>query len=819
MAKGGAPYRSANAGEIAPDAHGRLDIKQFWSAGKRFKNIEPVPLSGFRVMPGSLDGGPVRGTIAALAQSAIAVTPGPHGAGEAVIWQANVTGAPCAIDCSALDSSAGEHGVQAQALVGGLWTNLGGVIVAGTAARAITFAAAPGAGLAASAVRLKAVMTATASITCGTVTVLAETASQARPRYLSIAHDDGGRYFGALSPGFLDLWLGDDFIAGCHLPAVTESVLPGVEFYSENATIGLAHRDMQTQRVRRGPAAGEWSRDLWPFDGIPAVDLGGVYAKTDDVWEISVKWSNTPYVYLSATIEGESTPGVPYVKADNTPCALGTADVLDVALTTANFQAALEALPSLGAGVTAVFTDRPGKAHIWTVTFGGALSGREYQFSASINNTADAAALSTHMTFGETAFEPLMSPSRGWPGCFGFAGDRLAYGDIKAVPPSLAFSAAGEYFDLDIKAAGVSAARLDKLRAGQVAERVLAFADASYFLVFTDIGVHFAANRTISATDPLTFTDTKAPGIVPNCAPAMLEAKLYYVGVNPKSDPPNGHQVLSLAYSELDTAFSPTPESVLAGHLVNGVIRCKGQDAASEAEASRLWLMREDGRLACACVIRSQDVLGFCEFVPASGGLVREVHVDAGNDLRLCVERDGKLRHERLDPAALLQGQVTRTPDLAGRVSGLTHLEGKTVWALAEGHVLGPFTVTGAEIELGDAYDGDVTVGLWIAPVWESLPRVLVLPNEEVVKRPGRIHSATLELIGTTSLAVGANGENPVNEPLGRAGGPAEGPPPPYTGPIEINGMTGAVTGTTLVVTQPRPGSLHVRDIVIGEKL
>jgi hypothetical protein len=42
-----------NAGELSEDLSGRVDIKQYYSAGLRFLNIEPVAQSGFRNLPGT----------------------------------------------------------------------------------------------------------------------------------------------------------------------------------------------------------------------------------------------------------------------------------------------------------------------------------------------------------------------------------------------------------------------------------------------------------------------------------------------------------------------------------------------------------------------------------------------------------------------------------------------------------------------------------------------------------------------------------------------------------------------------------------------
>jgi hypothetical protein len=817
VAKPGSPFRSANAGELSPGVAGRVDIKPFYSAGLRFKNVEPVPLAGFQVMAGSFDNGEVRGRVAALAKAGEVFDVAAH-TGAVSVWSATIAGKVAAIDCTALLASSSLHSIQAQVFVLGSWKNFGTAITVGNAARAITIAVAPTKAVSATAVRLLCAFASSAAISTGTVTVLTEGQVQDAPRYASVKHDSGAIYALSLQAMFMDIFENDAFVAGVYLPAIDLTVLPHASFYTEDATIGIAQNTLKTMRVRRSGNSFEWQRDNWPYSGIPAVDLGGVYAKTDDQWEVQVKYTGTPFVYISFTVEGETTPGVAYVDAANLPVAISSANLLNSAT---KMKAALEALPSLvGGTVTVVITVLAGSSHKIVVTFGGTLSGAEYQVTTIVSNTADAAALASHTQIGKTDFEALFSVARGWPGVFGFMQDRMAYGDILEVPPAISLSQAAEYFNVNIKAAGSSAARLDKLRGGNVSERVLAFAEATYPLVFTDRSVYFAANRTITKTEALNFVKTASSGIVPNCEPVSLESKIYYVGVNPNSSPPTGHQLLSLSYSELSTSFEPVPEHIMAAHLVDGIVREKGQKSISNSDASKLWLLRSDGRLVVASIIHSQEILGFCEWISAAGGLVREIHVDENDAIvRMAVLRNGRMRHERQSRDTWFQAAISKLPDLSGVMWGLEFLEGQEVWAKAEGYVLGPFTVMGGRIDLGDAYSGEVQVGVWQPPVFESMPRLLILRNDEVVRRPGRIHTVRAALLGTTSIAIGANGQAPRNVSLTSTTDPANAPMPPKNTTITAAGLLGHMIGTTFVVTQTKPGALYVRDLEIEEKL
>ena len=80
---------------------------------------------------------------------------------------------------------------------------------------------------------------ASASITTGTVSVLTESTVQDNPRYSSLLHDTGSRYFLSLQQGFLDVFEDDAFVAGVYLPTLTPASLPFVNFYAENATLGI----------------------------------------------------------------------------------------------------------------------------------------------------------------------------------------------------------------------------------------------------------------------------------------------------------------------------------------------------------------------------------------------------------------------------------------------------------------------------------------------------------------------------------------------------------------------------------------------------
>ncbi|CDX54574.1 hypothetical protein MPL1032_190157 [Mesorhizobium plurifarium] len=822
------PIRSCNAGEFTPDAAGRVDIKQYYSAGLAFKNVEPVPQSGFRRMGGSRRMGEWRKPLAVLAITSPTPTFGPH-TGTQTIWTGTVAGSVAAVLMSNLAISAGTATFTCEAFVGGVWVQIAGpfAVKSGTAVTRLA-AFAPGQQKAATSIRVRATFSG-AGVTVSGLTVDAwfESGTPEKPRHVDLTTDTGDALSCFVTAGIADFFTENGYVGSARLATVTADMLPDLGFYSEASTIGIFHGELQSVRLFLATAGQlqDWRQDLWPFNPVPKADLGGDYPKTDDKWEVFWRrGSSTPYVYTTFTINGETTPAIPLPDSLGAPHTWDTGDDWNRYAT--DIAAAINALASIGAGVTVVqdtsVTD--GHSRKMVVTFGGDLSGEEYDFSAIVTNTSDASALSYHTQIGKTETEAVFSVARGWPGGATLVQDRMDYYRIPAVTGANAMSRIGEYFDVNIDGQTDEAARLDKLRS-QTSETILHVKESTYLFAFTDRGAYFVPNRTIERNTPLNFVLSSEFGAQPNCLPFTLEGELYYLAINPKGLPfasAGGKQLFRMSEvpTTSNTSFQSDPVSLLASHLVQNVIRSAEQKPESDLDASKGWLMRTDGRLIAAQMIRNQDILGFCEWISAAGGLVREVGVDGKNRLWLAIERAGRTSIEIYDTSTYLQDALTFTPDFAGVVSGLPYEEGAELWAVADGYVLGPFTVAGGAIDLGDSY-ASALVGRWVAPRYETMPQVYVTGNDDVILRPGRIHTLHINIVDTDSIAVGANGEDPQDWPLHETTDQVDQPMPPKTKLLTIGGenLLGMMEGTTAVITQLRPGEFRVRDLAMGVKL
>ncbi|MBS9720038.1 hypothetical protein JYU29_04965 [Tianweitania sp. BSSL-BM11] len=704
VAKPTTPFRSGNAGEISSDAKNRVDIKQYYSGGLAYKNIEPVPQSGFRQMGGSWRKGQIAATVA--------------------------------------------------------------------------------------------------------------------PRFVSLNLDNGTTLACFVMEGQVAIYTESGLAYVVPIARLTPDLIPNLEFYAEGRTIGIFHAYMRPLRLFLDPASNSWLVSDWTFAPPPKVDLGGNYPRSADMWEIFIRWADRDNtVALSVTVNGETTPSVRLTDSAGNLVSVA-ADNADWNKFAADVAAAIQALPNIGPTVTGFQSTELGDSRRLIITFGGDLLGEEYDLAAVVTNTSEVSALPVHTSIGRTELEYLFSDARHWPGLAVLVQDRMAYADIAAEGGALALSAVAEYFDLDTAGKSDSAARLDRIRS-QTSERINQVKESRYILLFTDRGVYFVTNRTIERNTPLNFVLASEVGGQPHCQAFDLEGVIYYVAINQRGTSEayaGGNQLLSLVYDDVSTSYNADTVSLLASHLTQGIIRTARQKPLTDFDASKGWLLRADGRLVAAQMIKNQDILGFCEWIAASGGVVREIGIDGRNRLWVAVQRNGVIGIELYDPSIYLHDAMVATPNLAGVISGLPYENGAVLYAVADGFEIGPFTCQNGTIDLRDAYASAI-VGRWQRPYFESMPYRAVTPGDEVIERPGRIHTANVSLVDTTSIAIGANGQPPEEQPLLTVDDPADRPMPGKSKTITVTGLLGYVDGTTLVITQNKPGRFRVSQFSVGTKL
>lgn len=276
--------------------------------------------------------------------------------------------------------------------------------------------------------------------------------------------------------------------------------------------------------------------------------------------------------------------------------------------------------------------------------------------------------------------------------------------------------------------------------------------------------------------------------------------------------------------------------TLMASHLLDGhtIIDWAWQ----EDPYSVVWAVRDDGKLLSLTYVKEVDVFAWA--LHDTGGEVESVcTTPEGSEDRLYafvkrtvngatvryVERlsefalprlpDGKLDLTKvncLDCSLLYDGAPTSS------ITGLTHLKGCSVYALADGAVQGPFTVdANGAITLTTAASY-VRVGLLYQPVMELLN--FAVKNEDLRAQVKRVIATQVEVVDTHTLSVGVS-DTGLREMQPKMKLESWGDTTVYTGLVEVRAPSGFDTEGRVVIKQTKPYPLIVtgvtREVELGD--
>jgi len=209
-----------------------------------------------------------------------------------------------------------------------------------------------------------------------------------------------------------------------------------------------------------------------------------------------------------------------------------------------------------------------------------------------------------------------------------------------------------------------------------------------------------------------------------------------------------GRKVRELTYV-LDRDGWVAPDlTILSEHVTAGEI--VEADYQQQADAI-YWAVRGDGQLIGMTYERDQEVVGWHRHT--TDGLFESVAVIYGvggsDEVWVAVNRGGNRYIERFRIDAreqyeaenksyywYLDSAVRKTSGASSTMTGLSHLNGKTVSILGDGKVLAPATVSGGSVSLSES----ATVVLAGLPYTSTLePSILDVPNMEDGHSRGRM--------------------------------------------------------------------------------
>ncbi|WAC26341.1 hypothetical protein [Ancylobacter sp. SL191] len=556
-----------------------------------------------------------------------------------------------------------------------------------------------------------------------------------------------------------------------------------------NTAILFSDGTLQPWRIFRENADYEWQTGAWPLSNIPNYDFGDTtYGNAvPAIWALGYV-NIAPGDIFTMTVDGEETDAIEIATT--------------IPLTAAEVAFALDKLPNINPGFVVSST--------LGITFSGA--GNEGPVtinSTRVLNKGDGAVSYRRLQKGTLGGESIISAGRGWPRAGIFYQQRLMMGGARLVPASILVSMSGDFsnFNTEISAStGGFVAPMDT----DEDELIEDFIVARSLLIFTSRSEYWLTNSTIDKQQVLNPVKASSHG----CAPGVPVVENEGAAVFADRE---GSVICEFRYNETDQTFVTTRLSLLASHLVTDVADLALRRSTTRNDANVLAVLQKDGALRLVTLLRAQDVTAFSRVT--TDGLFRSICVNAANRMTALVDRqvNGETVQfvERFEDGLLLDQAVTKTLSPASAtVTGLADHEGASVWAIADGNVFGPFTVSAGSITL-PVTASSVTVGRWTPFLAETLPPTREIGPDIVTQSNIGFATVRVSLADTTSVAIGANGQPAEDVPLLDFGmaAPAQELAGGYTGLRQRDGLQGSAERPSIVVTQLRPGRITLRAI------
>jgi hypothetical protein len=294
--------------------------------------------------------------------------------------------------------------------------------------------------------------------------------------------------------------------------------------------------------------------------------------------------------------------------------------------------------------------------------------------------------------------------------------------------------------------------------------------------------------------------------------------------------PSTGSSIRTLGYSfELD-GFQSSDVSIFSPHFfrdfeVVSWAYCQEPD-------SLIWVVRDDGKLLCFTWEQEQQVWGWtlCE----TDGLVESVCAisEAGEDRlyltvrrtiaggeRLFVERMASTKWSDVTRSCFLDCAVSFFLEEPATVfSGLWHLEGETVWALADGAVVKNLVVADGEVTmpLTQGASSNVTIGLPYSALIETNP--LIVNGGANAGKTQQLGEAVVQLINSAAPKVGPSEDKLYQIKSRRVEAYGE-PDELLNGQYRFDNANHVSGQTSIIITQDLPLPLYVTAAFLEPKV
>ena len=360
----------------------------------------------------------------------------------------------------------------------------------------------------------------------------------------------------------------------------------------------------------------------------------------------------------------------------------------------------------------------------------------------------------------EAGYEDVFSASKGFPNTGVFHEGRLYFGGSKSLPSALFGSKVSDFFNF-LEAEGLDDDAIFALLSSDSVNAITGIRSGRDLQIFTTGNEFFVQQAEGQPITPgnLTIKAATSSGSKPNIMPVSVEGGTIFLQRS-------GKALREFLFSDAELSYQSNNISLLSSHLLKSPVKIAFRRATSTDDGDLLMIVNgTDGSMAAYSIHRSQKVVAPSEFI--TDGTYEDCAVDI-DDIYVVVKRtiNSSTKHyiERLDDDRttdasfqLFDGSADGNKPTSTTVSGLTHLEGKTVECVRDDIFLGEKTVSSGQITIDQVPTTYVEIGLHHDVLAKTLPAEPRLASGTMVGRKKRIVAVSPVLNQTQNIAINGN--------------------------------------------------------------
>ena len=365
-------------------------------------------------------------------------------------------------------------------------------------------------------------------------------------------------------------------------------------------------------------------------------------------------------------------------------------------------------------------------------------------------------AIASGGTFLDTGYEDSFSTTKGFPRTCTFHEGRLYFGGVKSRPNTIFASRVARFFDFNPGEA-LDDDSIELTISTDSTNAITGMFSGRDLQIFTKGGEFFLPQSTL---DPITPTNVVVNGATrrgskEGIKPVGAESGTLFIQRAGKS-------LREFLFSDVELSYISNNISLLSSHLLKSPSDMALRKATSTTDGDLLLIVNEtDGSLATYSILRGQNVIA--PSLSTTDGEFVNVGVDVDQiyfTVKRTISSADKYYVEcfnddnTTDSAKLYSGGSKPSTTT---VTGLSHLEGKTVKVIADDQMQLDKTVSSGQITLDAVPTTYVEIGLNYTPTIKTLPVELKLSSGNIVAQKKRIVEATANLYLSQNLTLNGN--------------------------------------------------------------